>query len=111
MFAFVLCLLAPLPKEAPPPPLEHRVVGQWTLVWGGSEYACEVGRNGTWTCANDHTTWVGSWRVEGNVWHFEESILSDDGTLGNCQEYAVEFGDGLEGRTRGGMTAALRKRP
>lgn len=117
-FLSAALLAAPLPKEQPRP-LEARVVGEWVLIWGGTEFPCEIGKDGSWICrSGGGTTWVGSWRAEGDRWLFEESVLNEQtGELGTCCEYAVEFApQSLEGRRVNeegqdlGMSVALRRR-
>jgi hypothetical protein len=115
MFAVALLsaavLAAPLPKDQPVVPLEKRLVGEWTLDWGGTEYVCQIGKDGSWTCCNESATWVGSWRNEGDRWFFEESRLDEQtGELGPCQEYVVEFEPNTLRGSRPGMTVQLKPR-
>jgi len=84
MFSVVLCVaLAPAaPVPAPKPLREVRpadLVGQWNLTWAGYTYSARFNPDGTYSCWVFERSWVGSWRLEGDVLTVSERPASSAG--------------------------------
>src|SRR5262245_12116926 len=72
---------APAPKAKPIAPLPRaEVVGLWKLSWGESAWEARFSDDGHYASWGNNVTWIGSWRLDGDVLTVTERILDSSST-------------------------------
>ena len=106
LLALVLCLLAPVPKEAhKAPELAH---GVYTLMWAGLPYQATLNGNGEFSefLPDSPQLWVGVWDWDPVLRTLSVSETYDGGTSW-CRWIVVLDGN-LAGKTNGGTPVQFR---
>lgn len=111
-FAVATVRPAPIPKAKElPRKLAESLVGKFTLYWGGSPYACEIGRDGSWECRGGATTWIGVVEVRGDrVTLTEATWDATTGQSGAEHSYEIILDAMLAGEVVGGCSVRFERK-
>lgn len=112
--ASILALVVAFPpaRPEPPPALSVSLPKCSTLIWGQTEYACQISAGTlSWHCTSGATTWVGWLEIEGDAVTLVESIYDvETGAVGPESRYEITLDRAtLRGVLAGGMPVEFRR--